>query len=101
MPGAMRARGGLLVFLAVAYVAYLVWQAPHTVHHFFEPPDVEAQNECALNASAERVAGTTVAPIAIAPVAAVEPPLPAATPAPQQCPSLAGPGPRAPPHPAA
>ena len=96
----MRARGGLLALLAAVYVAYLVWQAPHTVHHFFEH-DAEAQNECALNASAERVSGTTVDLVSIAPVGAVEPPILVVAPplAPRR--SLAVLGPRAPPHPAA
>ena len=62
----------LLPLLAVAvYAAVLVWQAPHTVHHFFER-DAEKQNECALSATAERSAGTTVAPISLVPVAGLE-----------------------------
>ena len=36
---------------AAVYAAVLVWQAPHTVHHFFEH-DAEKQNECALSATA-------------------------------------------------
>jgi hypothetical protein len=71
MPSTMRARAGLLALLAAVYVAYLVWQAPHTVHHFFEH-DAETQNECALNAAAERSTGTTVDVVSIAPFAALE-----------------------------
>jgi len=48
-----------MLLLAVAYVAVLAWQAPHTVHHFFEP-EVEKHNECALGAAADRSAGTAV-----------------------------------------
>ena len=59
---------------AVLYVAVLVWQAPHTVHHFFEH-DPEKQNECALSATAERSAGTTVAGVSLVPVAGLELPL--------------------------
>jgi hypothetical protein len=101
MPSTMRARGGLLAFLAIVYVAYLVWQAPHTVHHFFEHGAAEAQNECALNASAERVSGTTVDLVSIAPAGTVEPAPPLLVPAPPPPRPLAVLGPRAPPHPAA
>ena len=66
---------------AAAYVAFLVWQAPHTVHHFFER-GAENQNECALGAAAERSSGTTVASISIVPVAGVEPSIATVTPAP-------------------
>ena len=62
----------LLPLLATAlYAAVLVWQAPHTVHHFFEH-DAEKQNECALSASAERSSGTTVSVVSIVPVAGLE-----------------------------
>ena len=59
---------------AALYVAVLVWQAPHTVHHFFEH-DPEKQNECALSATAERSAGTTVAGVSLVPVAGLELPV--------------------------
>ena len=97
----MRARRGFLAFLAILYVAYLVWQAPHTVHHFFEPAAAEAENDCALNASAERVSGTTPDAVSIAPVGTVEPLAPVVAPALVPRRSLAVLGPRAPPHPAA
>ena len=62
----------MLPLLAVAvYAAVLVWQAPHTVHHFFEH-DAEKPNECALSATAERSSGTTVSIVSIAPVAGLE-----------------------------
>ena len=59
---------------AALYVVVLVWQAPHTVHHFFEH-DPEKQNECALSAAAERSAGTTVAGVSLVPVAGLELPV--------------------------
>ena len=61
----------LPLLAAAVYAAVLVWQAPHTVHHFFEH-DAEKQNECALSASAERSAGTTVSIVSIAPLAGLE-----------------------------
>ena len=66
-----RLRALLPLLAAAVYAAVLVWQAPHTVHHFFEH-DAEKQNECALSASAERSAGTTVSIVSIAPVAGLE-----------------------------
>jgi hypothetical protein len=89
-----------LLLLATVYVAVLIWQAPHTVHHFFEH-DAEKQNECALSASAERSAGTTVTSVSLAPVAGLE--LPVTSVAPdlvvRSTPSVHGP--RAPPFPTA
>ena len=55
---------------AVLYLACLVWQAPHTVHHFFER-HAEKPNECALSAAAERSSGTAVEPVCLVPVVAV------------------------------
>ena len=66
-----RLRALLPLLASIVYVAVLTWQAPHTVHHFFEH-DAEKQNECALSASAERSAGTTVASISLVPVAGLE-----------------------------
>jgi hypothetical protein len=66
-----RLRALLPLLASTLYVAVLVWQAPHTVHHFFEH-DAEKQNECALSASAERSAGTTVTSISLVPVAGLE-----------------------------
>lgn len=86
----------LPLLLAAVHVAFLVWQAPHTVHHFFER-ELEKQNECALSAAAERSSGTTVASIGIAPVAAAEPLIAIVVPAfvPRGTPFVFGP--RAPP----
>ena len=93
-----RLRAPLLLLVSTVYVAVLIWQAPHTVHHFFER-DAEKQNECALSVTAERSAGTTVAPICLVPVAGLE--LAIAPPAPdvfaRATPSVHGP--RAPPSP--
>lgn len=66
-----RLRALLPLLASTVYVAVLIWQAPHTVHHFFEH-NAEKQNECALSASAERSAGTTVASISLVPVAGLE-----------------------------
>lgn len=72
MTGTSRVRTLLPLLAAAVHIAFLVWQAPHTVHHFFER-DLEQQNECALSAAAERSSGTTVASVSIAPVAAIAP----------------------------
>jgi hypothetical protein len=95
-----RVRAWIPVVAAAAYVAFLVWQAPHTVHHFFEH-DAEKQNECALGAAAERAAGTTPTTLSLAPVAGHE--LALAVVAPDVCarPIRSVLGPRAPPSPAA
>ena len=42
---------------------FLVRQAPHLVHHFFEPQHV--QNECPLAASGDRTHGLQAAPIVV------------------------------------
>jgi len=89
-------RARLPLLAAVAYVAFLIWQAPHTVHHFFEPA-VEKQNECAFAGAVERSAGTTVTIAGIVLLAGVE--LSVATVPPSRCdrPSISVLGPRAPP----
>jgi hypothetical protein len=99
MPGTMRAAPrALATVLAVVYLACLVWQAPHTVHHFFEH-QTEKSNECALNAAAERSTAMTVDAISLPAVASrgsaiapIVPAVPARTP-------LVVLGPRAPPRP--
>lgn len=100
MTATSRIRTLLPLLVAAVHVAFLVWQAPHTVHHFFER-ELEKQNECALSAAAERSSGTAVAPISIAPVAAAEPLIALVAPAfvPRPTPSVLGP--RAPPPSAA
>jgi len=100
MTATSRVRTLLPLLAAAVHIAFLVWQAPHTVHHFFER-ELEKQNECALSAAAERSSGTTVAAISVAPVAAAEPLIASGTPAfvPRGTPSVLGP--RAPPPTAA
>lgn len=100
MTARSRVRTLLPLLLAAVHVAFLAWQAPHTVHHFFER-ELEKQNECALSAAAERSSGTTVASIGIAPVAAAEPLIAIVAPAfvPRGTPFVLGP--RAPPPSAA
>ena len=90
-------RAGTPLLLAAVYLGCLVWQAPHTVHHFFEH-DAEKPSECAANAAAERSVGMAVEPVTVVPVAAVA--LPAEVTAPAVVPLLALelPAPRAPPR---
>ena len=45
-------RRSVSLLLAALFVAFVVQQAPHLVHHFFEPEHV--QDECPFAASAER-----------------------------------------------
>lgn len=98
MSSRLRALPPLLA--SILYAAVLVWQAPHTVHHFFEH-DPEKQNECALSASAERSAGTTVAVVGLVLVAGLELPIAplAVDPFVRSIPFVLGP--RAPPSPTA
>ena len=90
----------LPLFAAAVYAAVLVWQAPHTVHHFFEH-DAEKQNECALSATAERAPGTTVAGVSIVIVAGLELSVAPLTPDLVAQPTPWVLGPRAPPAPTA
>lgn len=92
-------RARLPLLAAALYVAVLVWQAPHTVHHFFEP-EAEKQNECALGAAAERSTGTTVDGVGIVAVAGIELPAVALAPELFARPARSVLGPRAPPSPA-
>jgi hypothetical protein len=66
------------LFLAGAFVAFLVSQAPHLVHHFFEPELV--QDECPFAANGERTGGLQIEPVAVVAVSDVSMPvLPAAS----------------------
>jgi hypothetical protein len=94
------ARRGLPTLLAIVYVACLVWQAPHTVHHFFEH-ETEKSNECALNAAAERSTATTADAIGLLAVAVLGPAAAGAVPVLPPRASLVVLRPRAPPLPAA
>ena len=55
-------RAAGLLFAAL-FVAFVVTQAPHLVHHFFEPELV--QDECPFAASGERTGGLQVDPVAV------------------------------------
>ena len=93
-----RLRALLPLLASTLYVAVVIWQAPHTVHHFFEH-DPEKQNECALSAAAERSAGTTPAVVNLVPVAGLELPLAPVASDPFVRRSRSILGPRAPPSP--
>jgi hypothetical protein len=97
---AVVARGAIPLLLAAIHLGVLIWQAPHTVHHFFEH-EAEKPSECALNAAAERSVGTTVEPVVVVPVATVAAPADMASPSRVGLLALAFPSTRAPPHPAA
>ena len=65
------------LLIACAFMAFLVTQAPHLVHHFFDPELV--QDECPFAANGERTGGLQIEPVAIVTVADVSTPvLPAA-----------------------
>jgi len=66
---------GLLI--ACAFMAFLVTQAPHLVHHFFDPELV--QDECPFAANGDRTGGLQIEPVAIVAASEVSTPvLPAA-----------------------
>jgi hypothetical protein len=48
-------------------VAVALWQAPHIVHHLFDPHE-DKQHECAFSNSAERTQATAVLVVALAPL---------------------------------
>ena len=95
-----RPRALLPLLASTLYVAVLIWQAPHTVHHFFEH-DAEKQNECALSASADRSAGTSVTGVSLVPVAGLELSVSPVAPDFFARPTPSVHGPRAPPSPTA
>ena len=74
---AWRRRVSLL--LVGAFVAFLVTQAPHLVHHFFEPDHV--RDECPFAANGERTGGLTAQPVATVALAEASTPLLTSTPA--------------------
>jgi hypothetical protein len=51
------------LLLSGLLVVFLVRQAPHLVHHFFEPKHV--QNECPLAASGDRTHGLQAEPVVV------------------------------------
>jgi hypothetical protein len=56
---------------AILLVAVAAGQAPHTVHHLFEP-EVDAQHECLLAVSAERAQATAAEVVVVLPVEAAD-----------------------------
>ena len=60
-PSAWHRRASLLV--AGAFVAFLATQAPHLVHHFFEPEHVK--DECPFAANGERTGGLETQPVTV------------------------------------
>jgi hypothetical protein len=57
------------LLLAGAFVAFVATQAPHLVHHFFQPALV--QDECPFAASGDRTGGLEVEPVAVVVVSEV------------------------------
>jgi hypothetical protein len=49
--------------VAGAFVAFLVTQAPHLVHHFFEPEQVT--DECPFAANGERTGGLEIQQVTV------------------------------------
>jgi hypothetical protein len=100
MPARSQVRTLLPLLVATVHLGFLVWQAPHTVHHFFER-ELEKHNECAFSAAAERSSGTTVALVSISPAGDAAPLVATGTPAFVPRPTASVLRPRAPPLPAA
>jgi hypothetical protein len=74
-PVSWRSVTSLLV--ASAFMAFLVTQAPHLVHHFFDTELV--QDECPFAANGDRTGGLQIEPVAVVTVADISiPMLPAA-----------------------
>jgi hypothetical protein len=69
-------RCAVSMLLSGLLVAFLVTQAPHLVHHFFEPDHV--QNECLFAANGERTGGLQIEPVAVSAVSDVSTPVLAA-----------------------
>jgi hypothetical protein len=61
------------LLLAGAFAAFIAAQAPHLVHHFFEPDLV--QDECPFAANGERTGGLQIEPIAVVAVSDASTPL--------------------------
>ena len=60
------------LLVAGAFVAFLAMQAPHLVHHFFEPDHVK--DECPFAANGERTGGLETKPVALVALADVSTP---------------------------
>ena len=77
----LSSRGAASLLLAGAFVAFVVTQSPHLVHHFFQPELI--QDECPFAANGERTGWLPIEPVAVAATAEISTPLfPAALPAP-------------------
>ena len=61
------------LLLLGAFVAFLVTQAPHLVHHFFEPEQVV--DECPFAANGDRTGGLTTQPVVTVALADASTPL--------------------------
>jgi hypothetical protein len=61
------------LLLAGAFVAFIAAQAPHLVHHFFEPDHV--QDECPFAANGERTGGLQIEPVSVVAVSDVSTPV--------------------------
>jgi hypothetical protein len=95
--GPSLARRGAGLLFAGLFAAFLISQAPHLVHHFFEPQLV--QDECPFAASGERTGGLEAQPVTVVALAPVSTPaLAAVLPAAPSVVSVASRG-RAPPVP--
>ena len=70
-------RSATSLLLASAFLAFIAAQAPHLVHHFFEPDLV--QDECPFAANGERTGGLQIEPVAIVAVSDVSAPVLPAT----------------------
>ena len=70
-PVSWRSVTGLLI--ACAFMAFLVTQAPHLVHHFFDPELV--QDECPFAANGDRTGGLPIEPVAVVTISAVSTPV--------------------------
>jgi hypothetical protein len=70
-------RSATSLLIACAFIAFLATQAPHLVHHFFDPELV--QDECPFAANGERTGGLQIEPVVVVAVSKVSTPvLPAA-----------------------
>ena len=66
-------RSATSLLLAGAFVVFIATQAPHLVHHFFEPEHV--QDECPFAANGERTGGLQIEPVAVVAVSDASTPL--------------------------
>ena len=65
-PRLSQVRSGIALFLAMFLAAFVVWQAPHPVHPFFDSQAEEDRQDCALGTSADRGLATQPTEIIVA-----------------------------------